>query len=195
MKQNFTIENPFLEVICGPMFAGKTETLIKRIKRYHYANVKFQVFKHGFDLRYAEEEIATHYGMKEQCILLSNLSELKSLVEDDTKVVFIDEVQFFPENDIKYILELLEDKGIAVITSGLNSDFRGEPFPSIIKLMGYADYVTNIHSICAVCGHLASKSQRLIDGEPARYNDPIIVVGGTDSYEPRCRSCHEVIKD
>ncbi len=181
----------WVEVICGSMFSGKTEELIRRVRRAQIAHQKVQVFKPSLDNRYATDSVASHNGMAFRAQVVEKAADILQQVEPDTQVVAIDEVQFF-DWDIADVVEILADRGIRVICAGLDLDFRGEPFGPMPLLMAKAERVDKLHAICVVCGNEASRTQRLINGKPAHYNDPIILVGATEVYEARCRACHEV---
>ncbi len=187
-----TYKNGFIEVVCGPMFAGKTEELIRRIKRLEYAKQNVLVFKPSIDNRYdAKEEIVSHNLSKKPSIIIDKSSEVLTYIKDDTDAVVIDEVQFF-DNDIVEIAEVLADRGIRVIVGGLDRDFRGEPFGPMPQLLARAEFVTKLTAICVKSGEPATRTQRIIDGRPANYSDPTILVGANESYEPRSRHYHEV---
>ncbi len=180
-----------IEVICGSMFSGKTEELIRRLKRAHIARKKVQVFKPGIDVRYSVEHVASHNGVHAAALPITSAFEIADLVDDATEVVAIDEVQFLDRNVVD-ICEALAARGKRVIVAGLDQDFRGEPFGPIAELMARAEHVDKLQAICVCCGAPASRTQRLIDGRPAAYSDPTILVGATEAYEARCRACHEV---
>ncbi|GAE31284.1 thymidine kinase [Halalkalibacter hemicellulosilyticus] len=180
-----------IEVICGSMFSGKSEELIRRVRRVSFGNVKVQVFKPIIDNRYSEEEVVSHNGTKVCASPVERAMDVLAGVEATTQVVAIDEVQFF-DNAIIDIVEELANRGKRVICAGLDRDFRGEPFGPIQPLLAIAEDVTKLQAICPLCGSPASRTQRLINGKPASYDDPIILVGASESYEPRCRNCHEV---
>ena len=182
-----------IEVICGPMFAGKTEELIRRANRLEYAKKKYLVFKPTIDDRYSTTEIVSHSNYRKNSICVKNSNEVLGYVTDDIKAVIIDEVQFFDENIIN-VAEWLADKGLRVICGGLDCDFRGNPFKIVAELLARAENVTKLNAICNVCGQPATRTQRIIDGQPAYEDDPIILVGATEAYEPRCRHCHMVLK-
>jgi len=186
-----TQKDGWIEVITGPMFAGKTEELIRRVRRLQYANRNIIVFKPSIDDRYADNEVVSHNDSRTRSISILKASEIMEYINIDTDVVAIDEIQFLDEDAVE-ICEYLADKGIRVIVSGLDRNFRGEPFSFMPKLMAIAEYVTKLSAICVKCHTPATRTQRIIDGKPANYNDPIILVGATDSYEARCRDCHEV---
>ncbi|MDD3128936.1 MAG: thymidine kinase [Candidatus Izemoplasmatales bacterium] len=181
----------WIEVITGPMFAGKTEELIRRVKRLEYAKRNILVFKPVIDNRYSDNEVVSHNHNRTRSIDIKKASEIIKYVDDLVDVVAIDEIQFLDEEAVE-ICEYLADKGIRVIVSGLDRDFRGEPFSFMPKLLALAEYVTKLSAICVKCHTPATRTQRIINGKPANYDDPIILVGAQDSYEARCRECHEV---
>ena len=182
-----------IEVICGPMFAGKTEELIRRANRLEYAKKKYLVFKPTIDDRYSTTEIVSHSNYRKNSICVKNSSEILGHITDDIKAFIIDEVQLFDENIIN-VSEWLADKGLRVICGGLDCDFKGNPFKVVAELLARAESVTKLNAICNVCGQPATRTQRIIDGQPAYEDDPIILVGATEAYEPRCRCCHMVLK-
>lgn len=181
----------WIEVITGPMFAGKTEELIRRVKRLEYAKQNILVFKPQIDNRYADNEVVSHNHNRTKSINITKAHEIIQYVDDNTNVVAIDEIQFLDEEAVD-ICEYLADKGIRVIVSGLDRNFRGEPFSFMPKLLALAEYVTKLSAICVKCHTPATRTQRIINGKPANYDDPIILVGAVDTYEARCRECHEV---
>jgi thymidine kinase len=183
----------WIEVICGPMFAGKSEELIRRIKRLEYAKKKTLVFKPSIDNRYSPNEVVSHSNLKTKSIAIKESKEILDYVDSSTFAIAVDEVQFL-DKDIIYISQKLALKGIRVILGGLDTDFRGEPFPITASLMTIAEDVLKLTAICVVCGAPATKTQRIINGKPAHYADPIIKVGASEAYEPRCRHCHQVVK-
>lgn len=183
----------WIEVICGGMFAGKTEELIRRINVLSYARKNILVFKPKIDDRYSTTEIASHAGSKVPCIVISEAKEILNHVNYDTDVVAIDEVQFFDE-DVVDICEYLADSGLRVMVAGLDKDFRGEPFGVLPDLLTRAEFVTKLTAVCAKCGAPATRTQRIINGKPASFNDPIVLVGAKEAYEPRCRHCHEIVE-
>lgn len=183
----------WIEVICGCMFAGKTEELIRRINVLSYARKNILVFKPKIDNRYSTTEIASHAGSKVPCIVISEAKEILDHVNYDTDVVAIDEVQFFDE-DVVDICEYLADSGLRVMVAGLDKDFRGEPFGVLPDLLTRAEFVTKLTAVCAKCGAPATRTQRIINGKPASFNDPIVLVGAKEAYEPRCRHCHEIVE-
>ena len=181
----------WIEVITGPMFAGKTEELIRRVKRLEFAKQNVVVFKPVIDNRYAMAEVVSHNHNRTKSISISSSSEILKNVQEDTDVVAIDEIQFLDEEAVA-ICEYLADQGKRVIVSGLDRDFRGEPFSFMPKLLAIAEDVTKLTAICVVCHTPATRTQRILNGKPANYTDPIILVGALDSYEARCRHCHQV---
>lgn len=182
-----------IEVITGPMFAGKSEELLRRINRLIYAKKKFVVFKPKIDDRYSEDEVVSHQKRAYKCIPISKASEIYDHLPNILDCVCIDEVQFFDMEIVK-IIEELANKGLRVICAGLDTDFRGEPFEVTASLLARCEDVAKLTAICVKCGKEATRTQRLVNGEPASYNDPIVLVGANESYEPRCRRCHQVKK-
>ncbi len=180
-----------IEVVCGSMFSGKTEELIRRVKRAQIARKRVQVFKPRLDTRYSFEEVASHDGIRVQAIPVVTAAEIADLLDRHSEVVAIDEVQFF-DRAVVDLCEQLAGTGKRVIVAGLDQDFRGEPFGPLPELMAKAETIDKLHAICVVCGAAASRTQRLINGQPASYHDPVILVGAHESYEARCRRHHEV---
>jgi len=180
-----------IEVVCGSMFSGKTDELIRRLVRATIAKQKVQVFKPVIDVRYAVEKVTSHAGSQYDAIPVSNASEIPSRIEKDTTIVGIDEAQFF-DPEIPVVAQELADRGIRVIVAGLDMDFRGEPFGPMPLILAKAERVDKLHAICMVCGDEASRTQRLVNGMPAKYNDPVVIVGASELYEARCRAHHEV---
>lgn len=183
----------WIEVVCGSMFSGKSEELIRRVRRASYAKQNIQVFKPMVDNRYSETEVVSHNGTKVIAQPVKNSYELMEAVDTITELVAVDEVQFF-DKEIIEVLQIIANCGKRVIAAGLDQDFRGEPFGPMPTLMAMAESVTKLQAVCLSCGAPASRTQRLINGSPAAYDDPIILVGASESYEPRCRHCHEVPK-
>ena len=182
-----------LEVITGPMFCGKTDEMLRRLRRAIIAKQKIQVFKPGFDVRYSSEKVTSHAGNEYDAFPVENISEIPTLLLDDVTLVAIDEAQFFGEEIIPVVQDLVE-KGIRVIVGGLDMDFRGLPFGQMPMLLAQAEVVDKLQAICMVCGEEATRTQRLVDGEPAYFDDPIIIVGASEMYEARCRIHHQVPK-
>jgi thymidine kinase len=186
-----TLPSGSLTVITGSMFSGKTEELIRRIRRTLYAHRSVQVFKHALETRSDLTEIRTHNGVLHEAVAVSTSEELLERIEETTDVVAVEEAQFFDEGIVD-ACRRLADEGHDVIVAGLDMDFRGQPFGPMPALLAGADEVVKLRAICARCGRDASRSQRLIDGEPAPASAPTILVGAQESYEARCRHCHEV---
>lgn len=190
---NYSNENSgYIEVICGPMFAGKTEELIRRITRMEYAKRKFIVFKPRIDNRYSETEISSHNLRKIKAINIDSPNDIYKYLDDSYQSVVIDEVQFFDERMLDIVADLAS-KGLRVICAGLDMDFKGKPFGIMPELLAIAEKVTKLSAICVCCGCDATRTQRLIDGHEAYDDDPIVLVGAKESYEARCRKCHKVL--
>lgn len=183
----------WIEVVSGSMYSGKSEELIRRIKRAKIARMKIQVFKPILDDRYSKSSVVSHNGDQTEAVAVADSGALYSLVESDTEVVAIDEAQFF-DMGLVDICRRLADRGKRVMLAGLDMDFRGQPFGPTPVLMATAEYVDKLQAICIVCGNPANRTQRLVNGVPARASEPTILVGATESYEARCRRCHEVPK-
>jgi len=184
-------EKGSIEVITGSMFCGKTDELIRRLRRATIARQKVQVFKPVIDIRYSVEKVTSHAGSEFAAIPIQHANEILTRLESETTVVAIDESQFFDVGLIP-IAQELADKGLRVIIAGLDTDFRGEPFGPMPVLMAEAEVVDKLHAICMICGDPASRTQRLVDGSPAHYEDPIVIVGASELYEARCRQHHIV---
>ena len=180
-----------LEVIVGSMFSGKSEELIRRVKRAVIARRTVQVFKPAIDDRYGVEVVRSHDGDSFQARPVRSSEEILSLVLPETTVVGIDEVQFFDAAVVQIVRDLVTS-GRRVICAGLDLDFRGEPFGPVPVLLALAERVDKLEAICVVCGEPATRTQRIVNGVPAFYDDPIIVIGAKEAYEARCRMCHEV---
>jgi thymidine kinase len=181
-----------IEVIAGVMFAGKSEELIRRVRRAVIARRRVQVFKSHLDSRYAGlYSVASHDGREVDANPVDSSSEVFRLVRPDTQLVAVDEAQFLDSGIVRVASELAA-RGVRVILAGTDTDFRGEPFGAIGALMAVAERVDKLQAICVVCGDLACRNQRLVDGRPARYDAPTIMIGGQESYEARCRRCHQV---
>jgi thymidine kinase len=180
-----------LEVIVGSMFSGKSEELIRRVKRAVIARRTVQVFKPSIDDRFGVEVVRSHDGDSFVARPVRSSEEILSLLSKDTTVVGIDEVQFFDQGVIGVVRSLVAD-GRRVICAGLDLDFRGEPFGPVPTLLALAERVDKLEAICVVCGESATRTQRIVDGVPAFYDEPIIVIGAKEAYEARCRTCHEV---
>jgi thymidine kinase len=181
----------WLEIITGPMYCAKSEELIRRIRRVKIAKKTVKVFKPVLDNRYSKKDVVSHSGNSIEAIPVDHPEEILTKINSDIDVVGIDEAQFFPD-DLIQICEDLADRGVRVIIAGLDRDFRNQPFGPMPELMARAEYVDKLHAICMKCGEPASRTQRLINGEPAAFDDPIILVGAAEVYEARCRSCHAI---
>lgn len=189
MKDQFN--HGWIEVVCGSMFSGKSEELIRRVKRAQIAKQNVIVFKPSLDKRYSATEVVSHSGIMTKAILVTQPREILNYINDGIRIVAIDEVQFFPL-EIVDVCQELADSGRRVIVAGLDQDFRGKPFGPIPTLLAVAEKIDKLQAICVTCGGTASRSQRIIDGEPASFDSPVILVGASESYEARCRKCHEL---
>jgi thymidine kinase len=183
-----------VELICGGMFAGKTEELIRRVRRAEIARQKVQVFKPAVDDRYTAEKVSSHNGVHLEAAVVTSAQEILNQVDPDTTVVAIDEAQFFDWR-IAEVASELANRGVRVMVAGLDMDFRGEPFGPMPILMAQAERVDKLQAICVVCGAPAARTQRLVNGQPASYDDPVILVGAQEAYEARCRHCHSVPRE
>jgi thymidine kinase len=184
----------WVEVIAGVMFSGKSEELLRRVRRAVIARKRVQLFKSHLDERYGGvQRISTHDGAQVDAVPVDSSAEIMRRVRPETEVVAIDEAQFLDQG-IVAVAGALADRGIRVVLAGLETDFRGEPFGAMPELLAVAEIVDKLHAICVVCGDPACRNQRLVDGRPARYDSPTILVGGSESYEARCRHCHRVPK-
>lgn len=182
----------WIEVISGVMFSGKSEELMRRVRRATLAKKRCQLFKSHLDERYGGvNSIGSHDGGQLQAEPVSTSVELMERVRPDTQVVAIDEVQFLDHGVVEVVNDLAA-RGVRVILAGTDMDFRGEPFGPIGELLATAEKIDKLHAICVKCGQLATRNQRLINGQPAPAEGPTIQVGGLESYEARCRSCHVV---
>jgi thymidine kinase len=185
-------QDGWIEIISGVMFSGKSEELLRRVRRALIARKKVQVFKSHLDDRYGGVfTISSHDGHEAEAHPVSNSVQIAEGVIGDVDVVAIDEAQFL-DPGIVTVANALADQGVRVIIAGTDMDFRGEPFGPIPQLLAIAEKVDKLHAICVQCGDLATRNQRLINGEPAPAEGPTIQVGGAESYEARCRRCHEV---
>lgn len=180
-----------IELICGSMFSGKTEELIRRLRRAVIAKQQVEVFKPQIDDRYHAARVTSHNGLDFEAHAVDSAAEIATLLSPETTVVAIDEVQFFDDGVVE-LCEMLADSGRRVICAGLDTDFRGVPFGPMPVLLARAEHVDKLHAICVRCGEEASRTQRLIDGVAAAYDDPVVLVGADEVYEARCRQCHEV---
>ena len=183
-----------IEVVTGSMFSGKTDELIRRLRRATIARQKVQVFKPIIDNRYHVDKVTSHAGTVFNALPIQSSADLISNLDTDTSVVGIDEAQFF-DSGIVDVAQILADRGLRVIVAGLDTDFRGEPFGCMPVFMAIAERVDKLQAICMVCGEAASRTQRLVNGNPARYHDPVVIVGASEMYEARCRKHHEVPRE
>lgn len=185
-------QDGWIEVISGVMFSGKSEELLRRVRRALIARKRVQVFKSHLDDRYGGVfTISSHDGHQAEAIPVTNSVQIAEAILKDTEVVAIDEAQFLDDGVVK-VANALADRRVRVILAGTDMDFRGEPFGPLPKLLAVAEKVDKLHAICVRCGDLATRNQRLIDGQPAPAEGPTIQVGGAESYEARCRRCHQV---
>jgi thymidine kinase len=184
-------DHGWIEVVVGPMFSGKSEELIRRINRARIARQKVQVFKHYIDDRYGVDHVVSHNNVRVEAIKIASSKDILDKLDHDAVVIAIDEVQFFDAGIVEVCIKLA-DEGKRVICAGLDQDFKGNPFGPSPALMAVAEFVDKIQAICMICGNPATRTQRLINNQPASYHDPIILVGALESYEARCRKCHQV---
>ncbi len=180
-----------LTVVCGSMYAGKSEELIRLARRALYAKKKVQVFKPSIDDRFDEAMVVTHMGVKHTAKPISGVPELASAIDPASDFIGIEEAQFFSP-DLVELCVRLADEGKEVVCAGLDQDFRRQPFGPMPQLLAAADEVVKLRAICIQCGQPASHTQRIIEGKPAAWDDPIVLIGATESYEARCRSCHKI---
>ncbi len=183
-----------LEVVAGVMFSGKSEELIRRVRRALIARRRTRVFKSHLDARYEGlQRVSSHTGITIDAVAIDRADEILRQVEDPSQVdvVAIDEAQFLDAGIVEVVTHLAE-RGVRVICAGTDTDFRGEPFGMMGHLMAIAEEVTKLQAICVICGDLACRNQRIVDGAPAGWNMPVVMVGGTESYEARCRRCFVV---
>jgi thymidine kinase len=183
-----------IEVVTGSMFSGKTDELIRRLRRATIARQKVQVFKPIIDNRYHVDKVTSHAGTAFNAIPVQCSAEILKILEADTSVVGIDEAQFFDEGVVN-VAQTLANQGVRVIVAGLDTDFRAEPFGCMPTFMAIAERVDKLQAICMVCGEPASRTQRLVNGKPAHFHDPVVIVGASEMYEARCREHHDVPRD
>lgn len=182
----------WIEVISGVMFSGKSEELLRRVRRALIARRRVQVFKSHLDDRYGGVyQISSHDGKHLEAIPVNTSLQISERIRPDTQVVAVDEAQFLDDGIVR-VVNALADRGVRVIVAGTDMDFRGEPFGPIPQLLAVAELIDKLQAICVVCGDLATRNQRLIDGRAAPAEGPTIQVGGSESYEARCRRCHDV---
>lgn len=185
-------QDGWIEVVAGVMFSGKSEELLRRVRRALIAKKKVQVFKSHLDDRYGGVfQVSSHDGHKIDALPVSSSLQVAEQIKPDSQVIAVDEAQFL-DDGIVSVVNALADRGVRVIVAGTDMDFRGDPFGPMAKLLAIAERIDKLHAICVVCGDLATRNQRLIDGKPAPAEGPTIHVGGSESYEARCRKCHEV---
>jgi thymidine kinase len=188
----FQLTGGWIEVIAGVMFSGKSEELIRRVRRAIIARKRVQVFKSHLDGRYAGiYAISSHDGRSVEAVPVDSSSQIAQCLDPMAQVVAVDEAQFLDRSIVDLVTSLAA-RGRRVILAGTDTDFRGEPFGPMPELMAVAEVVDKLHAICVLCGAPASRNQRLVEGRPARYDSPVIQVGGRESYEARCRACHQV---
>ena len=183
-----------IEVITGSMFSGKTDELIRRLRRASIARQIVQVFKPAIDNRFAEQKVTSHAGNDYDAIPIQSSEDILRLLDEQVTVVAVDEAQFF-DSKIVSVIQELANRGLRVIVAGLDTDFRGEPFGPMPTLIAQAEKVDKLHAICMVCGEDACRTQRLVNGSPAHYHDPVVIVGASEMYEARCRAHHVVPRD
>ena len=181
-----------IEVIAGPMFSGKSEELIRRLTRALIARQQVAAFKPALDSRYERSAIASHAGRMLEAQAVAGAADIAAQLPRAVEVVGIDEVQFFGPELTPLVLELAAG-GVQVVLAGLDLDFRAEPFGVMPELLARAESAEKLTAICTVCGAPATRSQRLIGGLPARFDDPVVLVGARESYEARCRLHHEIL--
>ncbi|HEY2848419.1 MAG TPA: thymidine kinase [Gemmatimonadaceae bacterium] len=191
---SFQLNGGWIEVIAGVMFSGKSEELIRRVRRSLIAKKRVQVFKSHLDDRYGGVfAVGSHDGQTIQAVPVDSSEQIALRIDPLAQVVAVDEVQFL-DSGIVALAGSLANRGRRVILAGTDTDFRGEPFGPMPQLMCVAEVVDKLHAICVLCGAPATRNQRLIDGKPARYDSPQVMVGGAEAYEARCRSCHMVMR-
>ena len=192
MSDGFQTSGGWIEVIAGVMFSGKSEELLRRVRRAIIARKRVQVFKSHLDARYAGIfAISSHDGRTVDAVPVDSSAQIAQCLDPMAQVVAVDEAQFL-DNGIVDLATSLAARGRRVILAGTDTDFRGEPFGPMPSLMAVAEVVDKLHAICVLCGGPASRNQRLVEGVPARYDSPVIQIGGRESYEARCRACHQV---
>lgn len=182
-----------IEVICGCMYSGKTEELIRRLHHVQIARQHLQAFTPRRDTRYAIGNLVSHNGVRIEAQAIDSIREIPQYLRDDVQVVALDELHFFDDDPATVLATCqdLADRGLRVLVAGLDQDFRASPFPAMSRLLSVAEQIDKLFAICVRCGAYATRSQRMIDGQPAPYDAPTIVVGGLDMYEARCRRCFE----
>ena len=180
-----------ITVVCGSMYAGKSEELIRRARRALYAKKNVQVFKPSLDMRFDERMVVTHMGVKHEAVPVASTDELEGAVDPEVDVLCVEEAQFFDDSIVGLSVRLA-DSGVEVVLAGLDQDFRRRPFGPMPTLLAVADEVVKLRAICMKCGRTASHTYRMIEGRPAHKDDPVILIGATETYEARCRNCFEL---
>ena len=192
MNGTFQASGGWIEVVAGVMFSGKSEELMRRVRRATIARKRVQVFKSHLDARYGGlHRVSSHDGRMLEAVPIDSSAQIAQRVDPAAQVVAVDEAQFLDDGIVQLATDLAE-RGRRVILAGTDTDFRGEPFGPMPQLLAVAEVVDKLHAICVLCGSPASRNQRLIEGRPAPYDSPTIMVGAADSYEARCRACHQV---
>ena len=181
----------YIEMVVGPMYSCKSEELIRRLTRAKIAKQDVIVFKPSIDDRYSAADVVSHSGIALQAVAVNKLDTIWDFITEDTQVAGFDEVQFFEQGIVDIVIKLA-DMGIRVICAELDMDFKAVPFGVIPELLARAEFVDKLQAVCVKCGDPATRTQRIIDEKPARYDDPVILVGATESYEARCRKCHQI---
>ena len=192
MNGTFQAAGGWIEVVAGVMFSGKSEELLRRVRRAAIARKRVQLFKSRLDTRYSGLfAVSSHDGRTADAVPVDSSEQIALRLDPTAQVVAIDEAQFLDKGIVRLATALAE-RGRRVILAGTDTDFRGEPFGAMPQLMAVAELVDKLHAICVLCGSPASRNQRLIEGRPAAYDSPTIMIGAADSYEARCRACHVV---
>ena len=192
MNDGFQTSGGWIEVIAGVMFSGKSEELMRRVRRSTIARKRVQVFKSHLDARYGGVlRLSSHDGRMLDAIPVDTSAQIAQRIDPAAQVIAVDEAQFLDDGIVPLATSLAE-RGRRVVLAGTDTDFRGEPFGPMARLLAVAEVVDKLHAICVLCGAPASRNQRLIDGRPAPYDSPTIMVGGSETYEARCRACHQV---
>lgn len=192
MSGTFLLAGGWIEVVAGVMFSGKSEELMRRVRRATIARKRVQLFKSHLDGRYGGvHRISSHDGRMVDAIPVDSAAQIAQRLDPTVQVVAVDEAQFLDAGIVALATDLA-GRGRRVVLAGTDTDFRGEPFGPMPELMAVAELVDKLHAICVLCGGPASRNQRLLDGRPAAYDSPTIMVGGSEAYEARCRACHQV---
>jgi thymidine kinase len=195
VSDGFQSAGGWIEVIAGVMFSGKSEELMRRVRRALIARKRVQVFKSHLDARYAGiYAVASHDQRTVAAVPVDSAAQLALRVDPTAQVIAVDEAQFLDDGIVR-VATALAERGRRVVLAGLDTDFRGEPFGAMPQLMAVAEVVDKLHAICVLCGAPASRNQRLLGGRPAPYASPTVMVGAADAYEARCRACHQVPRE